>query len=152
VNRILVSVLILVFLLSGCSTTATEVVEIRDAWARPAVQGGNGAIYLVIRSSEPDELVGASSDIADAVEIHESTMSEDVMEMHQLEFVPLEPGEDVTFKPGGLHIMLIGLRQDLKNGDRIEITLHFSRYQDIRVSVPVQDIPASEDNHSSSTY
>ena len=52
-----------------------------------------------------------------------------------------------TFEPGGLHVMLVGLKQDLKTGDEIEITLHFKNYQDLPVRVPVQDTPASEHDH-----
>ena len=151
-NRILVSVLAILFLLSGCAAPATEGVEVRYAWARPAAQGGNGAVYFVIRSSTADEIISVSSNVAEAVEMHESTMNGDVMEMHQLESVPLGAGDLVTFEPGGLHIMLIGLKQDLKTGDEIEITLHFKNYQDLPVSVPVRDTPASVHENSSNTH
>lgn len=73
--------------------------------------------------------------------MHESTMSGDVMEMHQLQSVPLNAGEDVIFEPGGLHIMLIGLKQDLKPGEEFEITLQFKNSEDLKVSVTVQDTP-----------
>jgi periplasmic copper chaperone A len=147
VKRILVFVLTFVFMLSSCALQATKSVEVRDAWARPAAQGGNGAVYLTIRSSEADELVGVVSDVAEAAEMHESLMSGDVMEMHQLQAVPLKAGEEVTFEPGGLHIMLIGLKQDLKAGDTFEITLGFKNHEEITVRVAVQDTPASDTNH-----
>ena len=151
-NRILVCVLALLFLLSGCAAPATEGVEIREAWSRPASQGGNGAVYFVIRSSEADELIGVASDVADAVEMHESKMNGDVMEMQQLKSILLNAGEQVTFEPGGLHIMLIGLKQDLKVGDEFGITLHFKNVQDLNVNVPVRDTPASEHENSSNTH
>lgn len=151
-NRNFVYVLAILLLLSGCATPATEGVEVRDAWARPASQGGNGAVYFVIHSSEADELIGVSSDVADAVEMHESKMNGDVMEMHQLKSILLHAGEQVTFEPGGLHIMLIGLKQDLKVGDEFEITLHFENDQDLTVNVPVLDTPASEHENSSNTH
>ena len=141
-KRILVSVLTIIVILSGCAAPATEGVDVRDAWARPAAQGGNGAVYFVIRSSAADELVGVVSDVAEAVEMHESMMNGDVMEMHQLESVPLKAGKEVVFEPGGLHIMLVGLKQDLKLGDEFEITLQFRDHEDIQLSVPVQDTPA----------
>jgi len=146
VKRITVFVLTIVFLLSSCAGQATQGVEVRDAWARPAPQGGNGAVYFTILSSEVDELVGVVSDIAEAAEMHESLMSGDVMEMHQLQSVPLEAGEEVTFEPGGLHIMLIGLKQDLKTGNEFEITLQFKNEAEIKVTIPVQDTPASEED------
>src|SRR5215211_9160687 len=139
VKRILGSALAVVILLSSCGASATKGMEVRDVWTRPAAQGGNGAVYFVIRSSEADEIVGVSSDMAEAVEIDVSMMSGDVMEMHQLESVPLGAGEQVTFEPGGLHIMLIRLKQDLKTGDEFKITLHFKSSQDLLLSVPVRD-------------
>ena len=151
-KRILVSVLIIVVLLSGCTAPAMEGVEVRDAWARPAAQGGNGAIYFVIRPSAADELVGVASEVAEAVEMHESMLSGDVMEMHHLESVPLRAGEEVVFEPGGLHIMLIGLKQELKLGEEFEITLQFKNYEDIQLRVPVQDTPASKENHLAGNY
>ncbi len=146
-KRILVSVLIVGLLLNSCAAPATEGVEVREAWARPAAQGGNGAVYLVIRSSSADELIGVASEVAEAVEMHESIMSGDVMEMHQLMSVPLLAGEEVTFDPGGLHIMLIGLKQGLKAGDTFEITLGFNKHEDLKVSVAVRDTPAMENDH-----
>jgi len=147
VRRILRLVLTIVFLLSGCAAPATEGVEVRDAWSRPAAQGGNGVVYFTIRSPAADELIGVASDVADAVEMHESLMSGDVMEMHQLQSVPLKAGQDVAFEPGGLHVMLIGLKQDLKAGDTFEITLGFKNHEDLTVRVAVQDTPASDKNH-----
>src|SRR5215213_6325682 len=114
VKRILVFFSVLVLLLSGCSTPEAGEIEVHDAWIRPAAQGANGAVYFAIQSSQADELTGISSDVAEAVEIHESMTSGDVMEMHPMESVPLPAGKTVTFKPGGLHIMLVGLKQDFQ--------------------------------------
>ena len=143
-NRVVMPILAVVLLLSGCVAQTTEGVEVENAWMRPAQQGGNGAVYFSIRSSAADELVGVSSNVAEAVEMHESMMSGDVMQMHPLESVPLDAGKEVTFEPGGLHVMLVNLKQDLNNGDEIEVTLHFQTYQDILLSVAVQDAPPSE--------
>lgn len=146
-KRILVSALAILFLLSGCAAPAAKGIEVRDAWARPAMQAGNGAVYFVIRSSGPDEIIGISSDVAEAAEMHESMMNGDVMEMHHLESVVLDAGEPVTFEPGGLHIMLVNLKQDLKTGDVFELTLQFKNFQDIQLHVPVRDTPAMKNKH-----
>jgi copper(I)-binding protein len=150
VQRIWIRVLLAVFLLSSCATPATESVEVQDAWSRPAAQGGNGVVYFTVRASAADELIGVASEVAEAAEMHESIMSGDVMEMHQLMSVPLPAGEEVTFDPGGLHIMLVGLKQDLKIGDAFEISLQFSNHEPLRVSVAVKDTPASATNHFAS--
>lgn len=140
-NRMFVFVLAIMFLLSGCAASATESVEVRDAWARPAAQGENGAVYFVIRSSQEAEITGVFSDVAEAAEIHKSMMNGDVMEMHPVESVPLGAGKDVTFEPGGLHVMLVRLNQDLKVGDEIEVTLQFKNHEDLTVRVAVKDAP-----------
>jgi copper(I)-binding protein len=115
---------------------------------RPAAQGENGAIYFAIynRSSNADALRGVSSDVAGAIEIHESKMSGDVMQMQRLDSVPLEASSEIKFEPGGLHVMLVDLKKDLKVGDEVEITLHFTNFEDVNVTVPVSDMPASGDH------
>lgn len=148
-NRILMSVVGVALLLGGCSAPAGEGLEVRDAWARPAAQGGNGAVYFVIENhaSESHEMTGVQADVAEAVEMHESQMSGDVMQMHRMESVSLVPGAQVTFEPGGLHVMLIGLNRDLQTGDEVDVTLHFANHEDIQLTVPVQDTPASGTGH-----
>ena len=146
-KQILISVLALALSLSACG--AQQGIEVREPWMRPAAQGENGAVYFVIhnRGSAADTLTGVSSNVAEAVEMHESSMSGDVMQMQQLDSVPLEGSSETIFEPGGLHIMLVGLKKDLKIGDEIEITLYFENYEDLNVTVPVQDVPAHEADH-----
>jgi len=141
-KRILVLVLAILFLLGACAPAGG--IEVREAWARPAAQGENGAIYFVIRNQarEAEELTGVSSEIAEAVEMHESRMNGDVMQMHQLASVPLLGDEEVRFEPGGLHIMLVGLKKDLKIGDEVAITLHFKNFEEINLLVPIREAPA----------
>ncbi|MCK6540878.1 MAG: copper chaperone PCu(A)C [Anaerolineales bacterium] len=126
-------------LLGACA--ARQGIEIRDAWARPSTQGMNSAVYFVIQnhSAETDELVGAASDAAEAVEIHESKMEGDVMTMSRVESIALEPSAKVEFEPGGYHVMLIGLKQDLKTGDEIQIVLQFRNSPDLTVTAAVKD-------------
>lgn len=138
-KRILLFILVIMLLLNGCAAPASQGIEVREAWARPATQGTNGAVYFIIHSAEEDEIVGVSSNVAEAAEIHESNMNGDVMEMHHRGSILLSAGEEVSFEPGGLHIMLVGLKQDLQTGDEFEVTLHFKNYQDIQLQVPVQD-------------
>jgi periplasmic copper chaperone A len=135
--------------LSACG--AEQGIDVRDPWMRPAAQGENGAIYFVIhnRGSNADTLTGVSSDVAEAVEMHESKMSGDVMQMQQLDSVPLEPSSELKFEPGGLHIMLVDLKKDLQVGDLVNITLHFTNFEDLKVTIPVRD---TAEDHSSSDH
>lgn len=120
--------------------TPKEGIEVRDAWTRAAAQSENGAVYFIIHnySDTDDALVGISTEVSGAVEFHESEMAHDVMQMRMVHSVPLASGEDVNFAPGGLHIMLVNLREELNVGERVEITLHFQNNPDISLSVPVQ--------------
>lgn len=145
-KRILPLVLGSILLLSACAPQSG--IEVSDAWARPALQGENGAVYFVVQNhdSETHEMVGIASDVAEAVELHESMMSGDVMQMHPLESVALEPGTQVTFEPGGLHVMLVGLKKALAAGDEFEITLKFDNFEDIRITVPVGEGPVHQED------
>jgi copper(I)-binding protein len=139
-KRLYTILLVGIFLLSACDTATG--IEVSQAWARPAAQGGTGAIYFLLEnhSASADELTGVSSNIADAVEIHESKMDGDMMRMQQVMSVPIEGKAGVEFAPGGFHVMLIGLTQDLKVGDEFQITLHFANSEDITLPVHVQDM------------
>jgi copper(I)-binding protein len=147
-KRIFILITTGVFLLTACGTE--QGIEVHEAWIRPAAKGDNGAVYFAIHnhSSEADELVGVSAEIATAVEIHESKMNGDIMQMNKLESVPLEAYAELEFMPGRLHVMLVGLKSDLKLGDEIGIVLHFQTYEDIRVMVPVRESSVPEDHSS----
>ena len=127
------------FLLSACAPK--EGIEVSNVWARTSTQGMNSAVYLVIQNhnAEADELTGAASNIADAVEVHESKMENGVMMMNHVDSVTLEPSGKVEFMPGGYHIMLIGLKQDLNTGDEFELTLQFKNSPDMVLKVMVKE-------------
>ena len=137
-KRIVLFLLPTALLFSACGVQ--EGIEISDVWARAAAQGTNSAIYFVIQNhnTEADELIGVASSVADAVEVHESKVEGDVMKMTRMESVTLESSQKVVFKPGGYHVMLIGLKQELKAGDEIEIKLQFKNSADITVKATVK--------------
>ena len=149
-KRMSAVVLILAFLLNACG--AQEGITVHNAWMRPTAQGDNGAVYFVLRndSTEADELVGASSNVAEAVEIHESSMAAgtDVMKMNQVFSVPLGRGSEAVFEPGGLHVMLVNMSRDLLVGETVEVTLHFKNYEDVPVNVSVAEFAPAGDEHS----
>jgi len=146
-KRMILLILTGVLLLSACGPE--KGIEVHSAWARPAGQGENGALYFEIRnlSSMPDVLTGASSDAAQTVEIHESKLSGDVMQMDMISTLPLEPYANVAFEPGGLHIMLVNLKEELKLDDEIEVVLLFKNHQDITVHVVVNDAAPKNEDH-----
>jgi copper(I)-binding protein len=129
-KRIVASLIRTVTLLTACAPR--EGIEVRDVWARTAAMGENGAVYFVIHnySAEEDFLIGASSDVAETVD--------DVMQMEMMPEVLLSPGEDVEFGPGGLHVMLFNLKQELPIGSSLNLTLHFRNSPDISVTADVK--------------
>lgn len=128
-------------LLTACGSKGTGI-EASDYWARSALKDGNSAAYLLLNNhtDTDDELVGISSDAAAVMEIHLSQMDANgVMQMIPQESIPLPAGGELELKPGSYHIMMIGLKQDLKAGDNITVTLHFKNHADITLTVPVQE-------------
>jgi copper(I)-binding protein len=138
---------ILIFLLSACEPSGD--IEVHNAWVRPTAQGENAAIYFAIHnhSQTSDELIGASTTITNTVEIHESSQVNDVIQMNMLTSIPLEADEEITFKPGGLHVMLIGIDQELEAGEHIGLILHFQKHEDILVNVHIEESAPDEDEH-----
>jgi hypothetical protein len=85
-----------------------------------------------------DTLLSASSDVAGAVELHMTSMQDGNMQMMHQQEVPLPTGK-TEFKPGGLHVMLIGLNQDLNPGDMFSLTLDFVTAGVIPLEVTVSE-------------
>jgi periplasmic copper chaperone A len=128
--------------LAACGAPMSEAVEAKDAWARTGLKDGNSAAYMMLANgtAEDVELIGASSDVATAVEVHLSSMGADgVMKMEQQDAVLIPSKKMLELKPGSYHIMLIGLKQELNVGDTITVTLHFNGYEDVTLTIPVQD-------------
>lgn len=115
-------------------------VSVTDGWARarvPTARAGGAYVTLTNTGAAPDALIAAASPVADVVEIHTHRHVDGVMRMEQVESVPLPPGETVTFQPGGLHIMLIGLREPLTEGKTFPVTLTFQTAPPVSVDVQV---------------
>jgi hypothetical protein len=132
-----------VWLALATGAAAAEV-EITQPWAR-ATPGAaaNGAVYLSVTSQAEDTaIIAAASPAAKAAGLHGHEMDGDVMRMRALESVPLPAGETVTFAPGGLHIMLMGLADPLVEGESLALTLTFADGDTASVSVPVLGVGA----------
>jgi copper(I)-binding protein len=105
-----------------------------------AGETGNGAVYVLIenRGGEADALLGAASDAAATVELHETRLEDGVMRMHPLARVELPPGGRVEMKPGSYHIMLMGLTRDLHPGDVVAVRLRFEKAGERVIEAPVR--------------
>lgn len=114
-------------------------VAVTHAWAR-ATPGAatTGAAYLTVTDNgRPDHLVGASTPVAATATLHQSRNENGVMQMRPVPDLTLARGQSVTFVPGGYHLMLMGLRQPLRKGDRFPLTLTFAHAPPVTVEVAV---------------
>jgi hypothetical protein len=136
-NKILLISLLLSLIVAGCSPKS---INIDDPWARPGTTGGNSAVYFIIKNpGVEDTLLNATSNAAINVELHMSKMGSDgTMMMEPQSSVPIPAKGEVEFKPGGLHIMLIGLNNNLNIGDVIQVTLNFQNAGEIQLEVPIK--------------
>ena len=114
-------------------------VQVKDAWARPAVQGqtATGA-FMSLTSSDGARLIGASSPVAGVVEIHEMVMDGNVMKMRAIPGLDLPPGRSVELKPGGYHVMLMDLKRPLKVGERVPVELRLETRDKRLVTQPIE--------------
>lgn len=120
---------------------ARDQLSVRGAWVAEALPGQSmTAAYMTI-SSEGDveeELVSVESDVAENLELHEMVQQGEMMRMRKVDSIVIGPGEEVAVEPGGLHIMLIGLTREIKEGDTVELNLIFESGATLTVSAPVK--------------
>jgi copper(I)-binding protein len=152
--------------LAGCSSAGGGGITVSDAWARTSMAMAEaGAAYMVIENSGTvaDAITGGSSPVAEAVEVHETvdmssampaegggmdggmaSASPDpmagggVMGMQKVDRLEIPAGGSVELRPGSYHIMLIGLKQELKAGETIELTLDFEQAGPVVVEAEVR--------------
>lgn len=117
-------------------------IAIEAPWSRPVGAGTTVAVgYLKISNggSEPDVLLGGSTEVAERVEVHETTTGEDgVARMRKLDGLEIRPGATVELKPLGAHLMLIGVKGPLKVGDTFKAKLNFKKAGAVDVEFAVK--------------
>lgn len=157
---------VLLTLLAACAPAASDShehehievgnLEIQDPWVRAASLSNftpemgdmdksnvNSAAYLTIvnKGSEADQLVSANSDVAKAVELHNVKMENDVMKMFQVPAIDVPANGKAELKQGSFHIMLIGIKRDLKVGEKVTLTLNFQKAGSVTFDAEVREGP-----------
>jgi periplasmic copper chaperone A len=134
--------------------TGNTSVTVEQPWARATPTGAmSGAVYMTLdnKSGSPDRLTGASSDVADKLQIHEMKVENGVMQMHEIAGgLPIPANGSVALKPGSYHVMLIGLKKPLTVGEKFPLTLTFEKAGNISVTVPVQTMGARQEKNGMS--
>lgn len=118
-------------------------VGVLDPYARAVPPGQpNSAVFMTLTNDGtlPRALVAAASPVAQSVELHNHVREDGMMRMRQVERIEIPPGQHVALAPGGLHVMLIGLKDGLAPGDTVDLSLSFDDGSTARVQAPVRAI------------
>ncbi len=146
----LTSIVLLVLLSGGfayAQTSAQNTIVVERPWARATPVGARtGVVYVTLfnNGSSSDSLVSAATPVADQVQFHSATEENGVSRMREMRTVDVTPGAKVAFSPGGLHIMVVGLKQPLKEGQTFPLTLTFEKAGKIEVTVPIEKVGAMQ--------
>ena len=126
-------------------------IVISQPWSRATPKGATvGAGYLVVenRGTMPDRLLGGSVDVAAGFEIHDMVVNDGVMRMRELNAIEIPPSGSVEVKPGGRHIMFVGLLHPLAAGEKARGALQFEHAGKIEVEFDVIGMGAPPPGHS----
>ena len=129
-------------LLQAIPTIAADVhtdIVVEIAWARASAgPARNGAAYVTLRGNQmSDSLIGVTSEAAEKAELHTHINDGNVMKMRHVEAISVDAGAIVKMAPGGLHIMLMGLKAPLIKGTTLPLTLIFAKGGDVRVNADI---------------
>jgi hypothetical protein len=126
------------------ASAAAAQVTVSSPWVRATVpvQKSSGA-FMVLRAARDSRLVEVSSPVAERVELHKSSMDDGMMKMEQVDAIELPAGKDVPLASGGYHLMLFGLKRQLKEGETVPLTLVVAadkKREQVKISAKVQPL------------
>ena len=147
IAHLIAALLLVLYLGDGAhaQTSAASTVVVEQPWARATPKGAKtGAAYMILKNNgaSADRLLSATTPLADQVQFHKETEDNGVSRMREVHNVELEPGAKITFKPGEMHMMLVGLKQPLIEGQALPLTLQFERAGNIDVTMPIEKVGA----------
>lgn len=151
-NKILLG-LVLVFGFSAAALAHSYKqgdVRIGHVWTRETpgdVTTADFYMPLLNVGTVADRLTGASSPVAERIEIHETIRKNGIASMKRLDFLALEPGAPVALSPGGVHLMVFGLKHPLKAGETVPLTLQFAKGGTAQVDVMVEAAGGAGEHH-----
>jgi len=117
---------------------------IEHAWSRAAIAGREGVIYMTITNSGvPDSMIGVSTPVAATAQLHQTINDNGVMKMRAVPSLAIGHDQSVTLAPSGYHIMLMSLKQTLKQGDSFPVTVTFQKTGTLTATVTVEKAGAT---------
>ena len=139
-------------LLATAALAAHAQTTVKDPWVRGTVAGQKATgMFGQVTSTSGGKLVSASSPVAGVVEIHEMVMDGNVMKMRAVTGLELPAGKPVDLKPGGYHVMLMDLKQELKTGESVPVTLVIEgaggKRESVELKAPVKALADSQKKH-----
>jgi copper(I)-binding protein len=141
----------ILILLGPAPASADSGVKVTNVWAKSTAPGQNvAAAYLDIVSSAPAALIRAESPAAKVVELHEMKMDGNVVRMRAVPRIDLPAGKVVKLEPGGYHVMLIDIKQPLKVGEMVPLTLVVNeggKTETVNVKAEVMDAKGTSHHH-----
>jgi copper(I)-binding protein len=148
-SRVRSFTLVASFTLAAMAAQAQASVQVLDPWARPTSPGQPvaGGFLRIVGGTAADRLLSASAEVSDRVELHTMRMDGVVMRMRQVDAIDVPAGQTVELKPGGLHLMFMGLKAPLQAGTRFPVTLRFERAGEVRVTLVVERRSSAMDPH-----
>lgn len=123
---------------AGESKLGAITIDSPHARATVAGQSAGGGFMKLVNKGGDDRLLAASADVSSAVELHSMNMDGNVMRMRQVDAIDLPAGKTIELKPGGLHMMFMGLKAPLKAGESFPLKLRFEKAGEVTVQVKVQ--------------
>ena len=126
----------------GGAGGTTGGITVSDAWVRTSpMMDRAGAAYLVMQNNGAAKINCCpwKSDVAQTIELHETKRSNGMMQMSPVPNIPVPANGKAELKPGGFHVMLIGLTRELKAGDKVQLTLNFEKAGKVPVTAEVKE-------------
>lgn len=125
--------------------------EIKHPWAKATLAGqpvAGGFMTIINTGAEPDRLLKVTSGVSDMIQIHEMKVEDGVMKMGEIPGgLEIAPGAIVELKPGGLHVMFMGIKAPFKEGETVKATLTFEKAGTVEVEFKVGAAKPGDDTH-----
>jgi periplasmic copper chaperone A len=124
-------------------TVTTNAIKVENAYTRATVPGqqvAGGFMKIENKGASVDQLISASSPAAGEVQLHEMAMEGNVMKMRQVKDIAVPAGGAVELKPGGYHLMFMGLKGPFAAGETVPVKLKFAKAGELEVKLPVNSM------------
>lgn len=125
--------------------------EIKHPWAKATIAGqpvAGGFMTIVNNGAEPDRLIKITSGVSDMIQVHEMKVENGVMKMGEVPGgLEIAPGAAVELKPGGLHVMFMGIKAPFKEGESVKAVLTFEKAGEVEVEFKVDAARKGDDAH-----